>query len=345
MEETYLKRIGALLILAILVVLSFLVLKPILLSITMGVLLAVVLSPVYDYLYKRTGQKNFSAFLICFLLIMVIILPIWFLTPIFVKQSLEVYKFSQQIDFSTPLKSIFPSLFASEEFSDQIGSIIFSFVTNSTNAIVNAFGKFILNFATFFFQLIVVFFTLFFIMRDKELFFIYVKSLSPFSKDVEYKLFKSSKDITLSVIYGQVVIGVTQGIIAGIGFLIFGVNNALFLTLIASLAGIFPVIGTAIVWLPVAIYLFVGGSKAAAFGVVFFGILSSSIDNILRPILVSKRTRMHPLVLLVGMVGGLFFFGILGFILGPLVLAYILIILETYRTDRGMGVFIPPQKN
>ena len=342
--EGHFKKPEVLIILFILLILSFLILRPILLSIIVGIILALVFAPVYDWIYRKTNLKNLSSTIVCVFVILMIILPIWFLTPIFIKQSFEVYVFSQQIDFITPLKSISPSLFASEEFSEQVGSIISSFVSNTTNSIVNYFAKLLLNFPTLFFQLVVVFFTLFFILRDKEQFFDYMKSLSPFSKDVEYKLFKSSKDITLSVIYGQVFIGIIQGIIVGIGFFIFNVNNALFLTLLASMAGIFPVIGTTIVWLPVAIYLFIGDNIIASIGVAVFGIFASSIDNILRPLIVAKRTRMHPLVLLIGMIGGLFFFGILGFILGPLILAYILIILETYRIESIQGAFIPPDK-
>lgn len=344
MDEDYFKKLGTLIILFILIVLSFLVLKPILLSITVGIILAVVFAPVYDWIFKITNSKNLSSTIICLFLALLIILPIWFLTPIILKQSFEVYLFAQQIDFVTPLKSFFPSVFASEEFSEEIASILFSFVTNLANSAVNSFSKFIINFPAFFFQLIVVFFTLFFVLRDKEQFSEYVKGISPFSKDVEKKLFKSSKNITLSVIYGQVVIGIIQGVIIGIGFFIFNVNNALFLTLIASLAGIFPIIGTAIVWIPVTIYLFIGDNTLASIGILIFGVFSSTIDNILRPMIVSRRARMHPLILLIGMIGGLFLFGILGFILGPLILAYIFIILETYRKERVQGVFIPPEQ-
>ncbi|MEX0932566.1 MAG: AI-2E family transporter [Candidatus Pacearchaeota archaeon] len=340
MSDAYLKKFGAFLILGILLVLSFIILKPILLAIIMGVIFAVVFSPFYDKIFEFTNSKNFSATLICMVMALIIILPIWFLTPIFIKQSFEVFLFAQQMDFVTPLKAIFPSFFASEEFSEQIGSILFSFVNNLANSLVNGLSKIILNFPIIFFQLVVVFFTLFFFLRDREQLFEYLKSLSPFSKDVEGKLFKSSKEITIAVIYGQVFVGIIQGLITGIGFFIFGVTNALFLMLLAILAGIFPVIGTTIVWLPVSIYLFLADNTFAAFGVIVFGIFSSSIDNILRPLIVSKRTRIHPLILLVGMIGGLFFFGIIGFILGPLVLAYILIILETYRSDPKKGAFI-----
>ena len=175
---------------------------------------------------------------------------------------------------------------------------------------------------------------------------LYIKSLLPFSKDVENKLFQQTEGITYSVLYGQVVIGILQGIIAGLGFFIFGVSNALLLTLFACLAGIFPIIGTTIVWIPVAIYLFVGGNLLAGTGVAIFGAVASVIDNILKPMIVSQRTTMPTSVALIGMVGGLFLFGILGFILGPLILAYLLIILDLYRNKKVPGLLVQerPQK-
>ena len=238
----------------------------------------------------------------------------------------------------TPLKNIFPSLFASEEFSAEIGSVLYSFVTKMTNSLVNLLSQLILNFPTIFLQLIVTFFTFFFVLRDKDIIVSYLQSILPFSKDIEKKLFESSKGITSSVIYGQVIIGMIQGLIVGLGLFIFNIPNALFLTLLASLAGIFPIIGTTIVWLPIVIYLFIKGSTFSAIGITMFGITSNVIDNVIRPAFVSKKTRMHPLLVLIGMIGGLFLFGILGFIIGPLIIAYVLIILEIYRLKKTSGI-------
>ena len=187
-------------------------------------------------------------------------------------------------------------------------------------------------------QLLVVFFTFFFVLRDKDKLLDYIQSLLPFSKDVEKKLFTQTKGITMSVLYGQVVIGILQGLIAGIGFFIFGVQSALLLTLLAAVAGIFPVIGTAIVWVPVSIYLMTTGNNVSAVGVFVFGIIASTIDNILRPMFVAKRTTLPVSISLISMIGGFFLFGILGFILGPLIVAYLLIILEIYRNKKVPGL-------
>jgi len=340
MEDEYFKKIMSMIIVIFLVVLSFFLLKPILLSIVIALILAFIFSPLYDWFFRKLKSENLAAYVVCFILVLLIILPLWFLTPIAIDQSLKVFMSSQQVDFVTPLKTIFPNFFASETFSAEIGSIIHSFVTKVTNSLVNDLSDLILNFPTLFLQFLVVFFTFFFLLRDRGRFISYIQSLLPFSKDVEKRLFESSKDITISVIYGQVIIGVLQGLAVGIGFFIFKVPNALFLTLLACLAGIFPIIGTTIIWLPVVIYLLIAGNTFQAFGVVFFGIISSTLDNLVRPIIVAKRAHMHSALMLIGMIGGVFFFGIMGFILGPLILAYLLIILEIYRDKKSPGIFM-----
>jgi len=330
-DETYFRKTVSAFILIALAVLSFFLLKPVLMGIIVALILAFIFSPVYDFMVKKTNSKNLSVSLIMIFLLIIFLLPIWFLTPILIDQSLKVFQATQQIDFVGPLQKVFPALFASEQFSNEIGLIVSTFTAKMANFLVNFFSGIILNFPTIFLQLIVVFFTFYFVLRDKEEVLSYVRSISPFSKDVENKLFESSKGITASVIYGQVIVGVTQGIIVGVGFLIFGVPNALFLTLLAILAGIFPVLGTTIVWLPVLIYFMIAGESFSAIGILVFGLISSTLDNFLRPMIVSKRTNLHSAVVIIGMIGGLFMFGILGVILGPLILAYLIILLEVYR--------------
>ncbi|HEB47315.1 MAG TPA: AI-2E family transporter [Candidatus Pacearchaeota archaeon] len=344
MDDTYFKRVMAAILLISLVVLSFFLLKPVLISIIVALILAFVFSPVYDWLYKHIKSKNLSAILIILFLIIIILLPIWFLTPILIKQSFSIFQATQQIDFVTPIKAIFPDLAASEEFSAEIGSILSSFTSKIANLMVNSFSQIILNFPTISLQFIVVFFTFFFVLKDKDIIIDYVKSLLPFSKEVEKKLFEYSKGITASVLYGQVVVGILQGIVVGIGFFIFGVPNALFFTLLATVAGILPIIGTTIVWLPVAIYLFIAGNTIPAWGVITFGLISATIDNFIRPVIVSRRTKIHSAIILISMIGGFFFFGILGFILGPLIISYLLIFLEVYRGKSTPGAIIKEKK-
>ncbi len=344
MDDEYFRKVTTTIILIVLAVLSFFLLKPILMAIIWGIILASIFTPIYNWIAKFIKSKSLTAFIVSLILIALILIPLWYLAPVMIQQSIKFYLSAQQIDFVTPFRTIFPALFQSEAFSAEIGSAIHSFVSKLANSIMNSLSNIILNFPTIFLQLLVTLFTFFFVLRDKEQLVSYIQSLIPFSKDVEKKLFKSSKDITISVLYGQVVIGIFQGIVAGLGFFIFKVPNAMLLSALAILAGVFPIIGTTIVWVPVAIYLLVAGNTFAAIGVIIFGIISSIIENFFKPLFISRRVKMNSSIILIGMIGGLFMFGILGIILGPLILAYLFIVLEIYRNKKTPGIIIEPEK-
>lgn len=338
-NEESVKKLMTLVILVTLLVLTFFLLKPILLSIISAFILAFVFTPVYNFINKKIKHKSISAAIVCTVIIILILIPLWFLTPIFVNQSVKFYFSVQQMDFAAVLQSLFPSFFTTDELAKEFGNVLQSFVVKLANQITNSVSDLIINFPVLLLHLSVVLFTFFFSLRDSDKIISYVKSLSPFSKDTEKKLFEYSKGITGSIIYGQILIGILQGLIAGAGFFIFGVPNALFLTLIALVLSIIPVVGPAFVWIPVFVFMFLSGSTVAAIGVLVFGVFSSTIDNILRPLIVSKRTNISSSIILIGMVGGLFLFGILGLIMGPLILAYLLVILEIYRKKDSPTIF------
>lgn len=341
-DDAYFKKVMTSALLLVLLVLAFLLVKPILMSIISGILLAFVFSPIYDWLYKKVKSRNLSASIISAVLIIIIIIPFWFFTPIILDQSFKIYQAVQTFDFVTPIKTLFPGLFASEGLSNEIGTTLHSFTNKIANYIVNAFGEIILNLPTLTLQFLVMAFTFFYVLKDKDELLIYIKSLLPFSKEVENKLFEYSKGITFSVIYGHVIIGLLQGIIVGLGFYLFNVPNALFLTLVAVILGVLPIIGTTIVWLPVAIYTLVSQGTLPGIGIAVFGLLSNFVEEFLRPIIIARKTQINSALILIGMIGGIFLFGILGVILGPLIVGYLLILLEVYRNKKTPGILIQP---
>ena len=331
MNEADFRKIITVILLILLIVLSFFIVKPILISIIIGLILVFIFSPVYDWLNKYIKIKIISMILIIFFIVTIIFLPLWFLTPLLIKEAFAIFQAAQNVDFITPLQSVFPSLFASEQFSVEIGNILASFTTKITHSALDSLTNIILNFPTLLLQITVVLFTFFFALRDKDKLFEYVKTLMPFSKDVQEKLLKYTSGITSSLIYGQFFIGIIQGLTLGIGLFIFRVPNALFFTVLAMIAGVLPIVGTAIIYIPVAIYFFIIGDMFSAWGIIAFGIISSSVDNFLRPLIVSRKTKINSGIILISMIGGLFFFGVLGLLLGPLIISYLLILLEVYR--------------
>lgn len=341
-DDAHFKKIMSSVLLIVLIVLSYFLVKPILMSIVTGVLLAFVFSPIFDFVYNRTKSKNLSASIISIFLALIIIVPFWFLIPIMIKQSFQIYQAVQGLDFVTPLKTVFPGLFSTEGFSNEIGSILHSFTTNVANFIINIFGDIILEFPTLALQFVVMAFTFFYVLRDKDELLVYIKSLLPFSKEIENKIFEYSKGITFSVIYGHVIIGLLQGVIVGIGFYLFKVPNALFFTLIAVVLGVLPIIGTTIVWLPIAIYALISQGTLPAFGIAIFGLISNFVEEFLRPVIIGRKTQINSALILIGMIGGIFLFGVLGVILGPLIVGYLLILLEAYRHKKTPGLLIQP---
>lgn len=345
MADEFLRRAVPLITVLALIALAFFIVRPILMAIIFGILLAFIFTPVYNFINKLTKRKNLSSFLVCFLLIALIVVPLWYLAPIIINQSIKFYLAAQQMDFVTPLTNLFPNFFQSDSFSNEVANAIRVFITNATNSLMDSFSNFLINIPNIILQLIVVFFTFFFVLRDGDKLVLYIKSLIPFSKEIEDKLVKSTKDITLSILYGQVIVGIIQGLIASIGFFIFKVPNAVLLMVLAAFAGIIPFFGNVIIWLPVAIYFFIAGNPLAALGITAFGLISILIETLIKPIFISKFAKINTSIILIGIIGGMLVFGLFGIILGPLILAYLLIIFEVYRDKKTPEVFIQkPEK-
>lgn len=340
MSDEFLKKAVPLITVLALIALAFFVVRPILMAIILGIILAFIFSPVYRFINKILKHKNLSAFLICFLLIILIIVPLWYLAPTVVNQAIKFYLSAQQMDFVTPLTNFFPNFFQSDTFSNEIADAIRTFITNATDSLFDSLSNILVNIPTIILEMIVVFFTFFFVLRDGDKLVLYIKSIIPFSKDVEDKLVKSTKEITLSILYGQVIVGIIQGLIASIGFFIFKVPNAVLLMLFSAIAGIIPIFGNVIVWLPVSIYFLLAGNTLAALGVAAFGLISILIETLIKPVFISKFAKVNTSVILIGIIGGMMMFGLFGIILGPLILSYLIIILEVYRDKKTPEVFI-----
>ncbi len=332
-EKTF-NKIASIVLMGVLFLLTFLILRPILISSLFALVLSFTFYPLHRKLYKLIRSKSLSAGLICFLLLLIVIVPVILLTPRFISQVSDALSYVQDESFLTSLNSFFKEFF-SEDFSKDLIIYFNNFATDVTSNLLNEVGKVLLNSPVILLHIVIILFVFFFGLRDGDKLVAYIQSLSPLSKESEKKIFQQFKDITHSVVYGQIVIGVIQGILTGIALYVFGIPNVLVLTLIAIFMGILPIIGPALVWIPVSVYLVAIGRPTA--GIIFFVygfFVPSGVDNVLRPIIVGRKTKINSGVILVSMIGGLFVFGILGLIIGPLVIAYLLLILESYRKTK-----------
>ena len=142
-----------------------------------------------------------------------------------------------------------------------------------------------------------------------------------------------SRSVTRATIKGTLVIGIIQGALAGIGFWAAGIDGAAFWGTIMAILSIVPGVGAALIWIPGVIYLFlIGQTLPAMLLAAWCAAVVGTVDNILRPMLVGKDAKMPDLLILVGTLGGLFLFGPIGFIVGPIVCGLFLTVWEIYGT-------------
>lgn len=336
--EKDIRRISLILLIATLAILAFLIVKPVLLTIIGGLILAYIFLPVYRVITKVVKQRDLAAALLSILVLAIIIVPLWFLAPIMTQQIFELFQVSQNLDIENILLNLFPK--SSPQFITQISLALTSAVTKISSLVLNSIIDFVVNFATVLLHLVLVAFVFYFTLRDEEKLKEFASGLFPLQKLQEKILIRQFKDVTHAIVYGQIVIGILQGILAGIGLFVFGVPNAVVLSGVAFALSIIPFIGPSLVYLPVAAYLFLTTNPVIASAFLIYNlIIVSSVDNILRARIVSRKTNLSQVIVLVGMIGGLFIFGVLGLILGPLVLVYFITFLRAYKEKRLSSLF------
>jgi len=334
-ESEDIKRVVVVSLVLALFALTFLILRPIIMPIIFGLLFAYIFSPVYKSIKKIVKNKNIAASLLVLILALITAIPIIYFVPAIVNQAFRIYVIIQNLNM-TEIVNNFIETDAASTIAINLDNIIGQFFIT----FLNQFKNFLINLPALIFQFAVFLFTFYFATRDAEELSEYIRSLSPFSKATETRFLQEFRGITNAIIFGQVLIGIIQGLVLGAGLFFLGVPNALTLTFIAALVSIIPVLGSWLVWFPTTIYLLATGQTFAGIFLLFYGaLLVSSIDNLLRPYILSKKTTLPIALSLIGTIGGFLFFGIIGLVLGPLIIAYTLIIIEFYRQGKLKDLF------
>lgn len=337
-EEKDIKRLAVVGLMLVLAVLAFFLVKPLLLSVFGGLILAYIFSPVYTKVLDKVKNKSLAAAIILILFGFILVIPAWFILPKIAEQIFEVFKYLQVFDLTPTIKSFIPG--ASSQLILQITASLNGLVSKLASGLISSLLNVFLEIPSFLIGLFVVMVIFFFGLRDRDKLKEFVSGLSPLSKSKEELFIKEFKSITDSIVYGQVIIGAVQGLCAGIGLFIFGVPNAFVLTILAVILSILPMIGPMFIWIPVTFYLFATSTPQVVILFLLYNIfIVSTVDNILRMYILSKNARSSTAVVLVGMIGGLFLFGVLGLILGPLILEYLVIFLKAYKEKKWASLF------
>jgi predicted PurR-regulated permease PerM len=188
--------------------------------------------------------------------------------------------------------------------------------------------------ARFAIDALITFVVVFFLFRDGAQWAYRAGTLLPLTPEQVARLYRNISDTIIANVYGILSVGVAQGVLVGVAMRIIGMQSSLLLGLATGFASIIPVVGSALVWVPVTVYLLVTGSIGkGVFLLIYSVVIVSSVDNIIRPWVVGGRVELHPLVLLFFIFGGVEAFGFLGLFLGPVVASVLAALFDMLREE------------
>lgn len=354
MPDMYRRVIAPLIACTLLAFLAYLVYqlaRPFLAAIGVGVVLTVITFPLYERLRRKLGGRDgAAAALMVLLVLLVLVVPAVLLIGALGQQATDVYRWAEKAaGQDNPVQRTMAGLDAYRGHP-YLGRVIEwvrpqleAFAADATHTVPEAIKKVIgtvtgmltsilANVLTFILNLILALLVMgIFYVRGESLLGEAV-ALVPLPRERTRELFSRLGVVTKAVVKGVGLTCLAQGALGGLGFWVAGLPSPLLFGTVMAFSGLIPVIGTAIVWVPGALYLFLTGQTAWAVGLsLWFVLVVGNADNVLRPLLIGGKAGMPLPLLIVGILGGLFAYGLMGLIIGPLILTVLLFVLEESR--------------
>jgi predicted PurR-regulated permease PerM len=324
---------------------SYLVVKPYLLDIFMAMVLFFTAKPLHRVLTRTFyGMRTLASLVTCLILALVIIIPLISLVSIIANQALEFSGVVRQGIQSGHLWQLVDAKIKALQGwlihlnlpvpAEQIklDQIILTVLTKASEFIYgNAIGL-LKGFTYFFLDLVLVLFIAFFMFLQGDDFIAEIKKLSPLDAVHNDEILHETEVTIKATLWGTVIVAFVQGLLGGVGFWIFGLPQPAFWGTVMIPAAVIPVVGSAIIWGPAAVYLLVAGHVGPGVGLIIWGgVLVSVIDNLLKPMLMKGSHSTPSIFILFSILGGITYFGMIGFILGPLILSFLLSLLRIYQ--------------
>jgi len=343
MQQSLVNRAVLILVLGVISLLFFQVVKPFLLNIFIAALFAALFTPMYRWFFHRVGKRSaLASFLTLLTVLVFVFVPLFMVFGTVVSQGLEVAQSARpwvQQQLAQP--GLITEKLQALPFYEQIlpykqqglawlanltGSISKTAIDTVQAATLGTFSALL--------SLVIILYTMFFFLMDGDRLLYYLLYYLPLNDDDEKKLLKRFTSVTRATLKGTAVIGILQGILAGLALHFAGIPSALFWAVAMMFLSVVPGIGTALVWGPAVIYLVVSGEYlVATLLAVYCIVVVGSIDNVLRPKLVGNDTRLHELMIFFSTLGGIIMFGFMGFVIGPIIAALFVTIWELYGAE------------
>lgn len=324
---------------AIALYLCWLMLRPFIGVLEWAIVLVIVFYPAHKLICRRIKRPSLSALVSCLLVVLVVVLPLALLTAAVVQELAKVVPIlpaqlsqlsSQQPEVVTRISGWLQTRFGIQTaglqtfFVEQLRNVgeqllgaSFGFFRNLLGGVVKAFF---------------VVFTMYYLFRDGDKIVAKLPAALPLSQEQSESIIARTQSVVSASVYGVMTIAALQGLLGGLAFWILGIPSPLLWAVLMTFVCMIPLLGSFLVWLPLSIYLMLTGHWTKAILLIIWGaLIVSTIDNFLRPKLVGNQTRLHELFIFFSVLGGISVFGLLGIVLGPVVLAITLGLLQTFR--------------
>ncbi|MGB7293473.1 MAG: AI-2E family transporter [Thermodesulfobacteriota bacterium] len=328
------------------------VLKPFLISLLWAGILALILYPVYERLKTILRNKStISSLIMTFLTVCIIVIPLILITASLSIEIFDIYKSAQSSGEFEKLGQIAHKFTKLETLKDFIPSgilekvvknfdlgqlnlqeILIKGVGKASNYLLGKFQDVARNLTSFIFNFVIMVFALFFFFRDGKGICEELITLIPMKETEKAKISTIFSNTIDAVIMGSLAIAVVQGLLVGLIFWIMGISYPVIAGAVSFVLSFVPLIGPVVVWAPVGIFLLFTGSIVKGIILLLFGALViSTVDNVLRPLIIGGRVKLPTLFLLLSIIGGIQYFGFSGIVLGPVLLAVFISFIEIYK--------------
>lgn len=307
--------------------------------------LAGIFQPVFNFLNRRVSP-TFASLLTCGLIIVLVFVPLMFFVGALSQEALSLYqmvkgtnlavKFNELLQENTLVMRVKEQLtgfgiqLAPEGFSDALSE----FAKRAGLLLYNKASTWaanIMQVIVYFFMMIIV---IFFLLTDQQRLKNYVQKLSPLPDEEERQLFEKFEEIAGAILLGNGICGLLQGVLGGAVFAFLGLGSPILWGGVMAILAFLPILGIGLVLVPASLILFLKlRIGAAVFMLVFYAVLSFSVEYLLKPKMVGERVKMHTLVVFLSIIGGLNVFGVLGIIYGPLIVTAFLTLADIYLAE------------
>jgi predicted PurR-regulated permease PerM len=312
-----------------------------------GLTLAIVFAPLHDVVLAHLGgRRNMAALAMIFGLLVGVILPMLLIIAAVVQEAsalvaaissgaVDLQGIAQQALAELPLwaRGLVQGLIPKDLLGLQHSLVVSVSLWLGANVpLVFSIGQ---STAGLVMGLGVTLYLVFFLFRDGESLTKHFTTAIPMPPEVRADLLSTFTTVVRATVQGDIMVALLQGALGGFGFWVLGVHAVLLWTVLMSLLALLPVFGAALVWAPVAVYFMATGHVVEGLGLLIYGTLVISlVDNLVRPYLVGKATRLPDFVVLLSTIGGIASFGVQGFITGPVVAAMFIAVWRTFLAQK-----------